>query len=93
MEKAHGMTCVMIKRLCKGLALLAVIALMIPGAWPETSTFSARLTTLWDAPQGTVRSDDASRWLTQLRDSVSRPRAGCEDLVLPELSLTKPARA
>jgi diguanylate cyclase (GGDEF)-like protein/PAS domain S-box-containing protein len=93
MKKNHGMMRVMIKRICRGLVLLAVIALVIPGAWPETSTFSARLTTLWDAPQGTVRSDDASRWLTQLRDSVSRPRAGCEDLVLPELSLTKPARA
>jgi hypothetical protein len=76
MKKNHGMMRVMIKRICRGLVLLAVIALVIPGAWPETSTFSARLTTLWDAPQGPGRSDDASRWLTQLRDSVSRPRRG-----------------
>ena len=87
------MTRVMIKRLCKGLLLLAVIAVAMPGAWPETRTFSARLTTLWDAPQGPGRSGDAGRWLTQLRDSVSLPRADCEDLLLPDLSLTKPARA
>ena len=93
MEKNYGMTRVMIKRLCRGLVLLAVIALVIPGGWTETRTFSAGLTTLWDAPQGPGRSDDASRWLTRLRDSVSLPRAGCEALLLPDLSLTKPARA
>jgi hypothetical protein len=93
MEKNHGMTRVMIKRLCKGLALLAVMALVLSRGLAGDHTFSARLTTLWDAPQGPGRSDDASRWLTQLRDSVSRPRAGCQDLVLPDLSLTKPARA
>lgn len=83
----------MIKRLCKCLVLLAMIALVLPGASPKTNTFSAGLTTLWDAPQGPDRSDDASRWLTQLRDSVSLPRAGCEALLLPDLSSTKPARA
>lgn len=92
-EKNHGMTRVMIKRICRVLVLLAVMALVIPGAWPETTAFSARLTILWDAPQGPGRSDDARRWLTQLSDSVSNPPEGCTPLALPDLSLTKPARA
>ena len=83
----------MIKRLFKGLLLLVLIALMLAGASPKTNTFSAGLTPLWDAPQGPGRSNEASRWLTQFRDSVSLPRAGCEKLALPDVSLTKPARA
>ncbi|WP_313951961.1 putative bifunctional diguanylate cyclase/phosphodiesterase [Accumulibacter sp.] len=92
MQENHGTTRVMTKRLFKALLLVA-IALGLPGAAPEANTVSAGLKTLWDAPRGPGRSDDASRWLTGLRDSVSRPRPGCPDLVLPELSLTKPARA
>ncbi len=93
MQKNHGMTRVTIKRLCRSLVLLAVIALWLPRASPEANTVSAGLTTLWDAPQGPGRSADASRWLTRLGDSVALPRAGCAPLSLPDLSLTKPARA
>ena len=93
MPKNCGMTRVIIKRLCRCLALLALIALLLPGGSPEANTVSAGLTTLWDAPQGPGRSDDARRWLTRLRESVSLPRAGCQEVSLPDLSLTKPARA
>ncbi len=93
MEKNYGMTRVITRWLGKCLLLLAVIALALPGASPETNTHSAGLTTLWDAPQGPGRSEAASRWLSRFHDSVSVPRAGCEELLLPDLSLTKPARA
>jgi len=93
MQKNYRMMRVITKWRCKWQVLLAVIALVLPGSPPEANTFSAELTTLWDAPQGPGRSDDASRWLTRLRDSVSLPRTGCEELLLPDLSLTKPARA
>jgi diguanylate cyclase (GGDEF)-like protein/PAS domain S-box-containing protein len=93
MQKNHGMARLTSKWLGKCLLLLAVMALALSGAWPETRTFSAGLTPLWDAPQGPGRSAEASRWLSQLRDTVSEPRAGCQALALPDLSLTKPARA
>jgi len=93
MQTNYGMTRVLTKRLCKALVLLVLIALALPGASPKANTFSAGLNPLWDAPRGPGRSDDASRWLSRLRDLVELPRAGCEKLLLPELSSTRPARA
>ncbi|MBK8481338.1 MAG: diguanylate cyclase [Proteobacteria bacterium] len=81
------------KRPCFALLLWAVLAGFFPGAAAHAKTASAPLTMLWDAPRGPAASDDALRWLTKLRDAVSRPRAGCDRLALPDLSLSKPARA
>ena len=83
----------MTKRLCKCLMFLILLAFVLPWTAPKAATVSTGLTPLWDAPKGPGQSDDARRWLTQLRDSVSLPRAGCKKLSLPDLSLTKPARA
>jgi diguanylate cyclase (GGDEF)-like protein len=83
----------MTKRLCKCLIFLILLAVVLPWTAPKAATVSSGLTALWDAPKGPGQSDDASRWLSQLRDSVSLPRPGCEKLSLPDLSLTKPARA
>ncbi|HRE86154.1 MAG TPA: EAL domain-containing protein [Accumulibacter sp.] len=88
-----GMKRVLSKRLFNCLLLLALIAFGLPLASLAARSASAGLTPLWDAPQGPGRSDDASRWLASLRDSVSTPPPGCQKRQLPELSLTKPARA
>ncbi|HRF03073.1 EAL domain-containing protein [Accumulibacter sp.] len=72
---------------------LILLAVVLPWTAPKAETVASGITALWDAPRGPGQSEDASRWLTQLRESVSLPRSGCEKLSLPDLSLTKPARA
>lgn len=81
------------KLINKCLLLLAVMFLMLPLASPQSRAMTTGISTLWDAPQGPGRSDDATRWLNQLRDSMALPRAGCEEQTLPDFSLIKPARA
>ena len=93
MQEDYGMTRVFAKRLCKYLMFLAMMALALVGSSPQANTFSARLSPLWDAPRGPGHSDDASRWLEGLREAVAQPDVGCEQLLLPELSSSRPARA
>lgn len=81
------------KQLRRGLLPWVVLAVAFPAAAAQAKPSSARLTTLWDAPRGPGRVDEATRWLATLRQSLSRPRAGCPRVALPEISLTKRARA
>ncbi|MEO8409450.1 MAG: EAL domain-containing protein [Propionivibrio sp.] len=97
MQKNYGMTRTFITRLAKCLLRVAVLvpllALLLPGSSVQASTYSAALIPLWDAPRGPALSEDASAWLSRLRESVAMPRAGCEQLRLPELVSSRPARA
>lgn len=81
------------KILGPGLLVLMLAGAPRPGASAQAAPLGARPTTLWDAPLGPSRSAEAMRWLARLRESASRPRAGCPRLVFPELSPTKRARA
>lgn len=75
------------------LLVVVLITAFFSVALPKSKKVSAGLTTLWNAPQGPGRSNEATRWLAELRDVVSRPRSGCDPITPPDLSLTKPARA